>query len=52
MSLNLKEDQKVVIYQYAKSYAHLRGYRLIISKEDLIRDYGDIFGVPRYEVVR
>lgn len=42
----------ISIYQYAKSYAHLRGCRLIVSKEDLIYENSDRFAVPRYEVVR
>lgn len=43
----------IKIFEYAKPYAHLCGYHLIVSKDDLILDAGDEkFAVPRYEVLR
>lgn len=43
----------IKIFEYAKSYAHLCGLRIPVTKEDLVVSSGDkAFAIPHYEVVR
>lgn len=41
------------IFEYAKSYVHLCGIRLLVTKEDLVMPSGyKKFAIPHYEIVR